>query len=182
MQFGLEFGTLNHEVFVNCWAPPDINGDWVGYRFADTAYGAIEEEYTASGTFIYAFELNKTTGEARMILSDDDGTTPGYHEPNLNVILIRTNGFGNLELTWDETAEYYKDTDVALASTLHAYVVANPTKEVCYIDMAVPWMPIHYTFAIEDADFVADEDNRVWLVDDEGEQLVDDEGESLYYE
>ncbi len=131
----------------NCWNPPGTNSDWIGYRHADTAYGSLEEVYTASGTFIYAFELNKTTGEARVILSDDDGTTPGYQEPNTSTLLIKATQFGNLELSWNETEGYYQDFNLELANALFEYHNANPLETVCFSAIAVPRLLIHYTFA-----------------------------------
>lgn len=130
----------------NCWNPPGINGDWVGYRFADTAYGSLETDYTASGTFFYAFELNKTTGEARIILSDDDGATPGYQEPNTVDIIVEATQFGNLELAWNDAEKYYQDYNLELANAMHDHAVANPTEDVCFRAVGIPELMVHYTF------------------------------------
>ena len=136
----------------NCWNPPGTNADWIGYRFADTAYGSLKEVYTSSGTFIYAFELNKTTGEARIIFSDDDGATPGYQEPNTTILGIQAKQFGNLELSWNASEGYYQDFNMELANALFEYHNANPLESVCFNAIAVSRLLIHYSLsAIEEA-------------------------------
>ena len=128
-------GAVSSAIKTNlCFDPVIQTGDKVG---SDDPATNMDPAYTSTGTLIYSFQADTSTGDIILKLGDD-GTTK---EDNVFIISIKHNGT-EIGLQWDDTGKYYIGNDIDIANDWAAEV----GNKLCIGIFAIPDLLQWFTF------------------------------------